>query len=232
VKKRAYMIGYGKQGKIIGEGLQKDQFRITVIESDKTRYKQAKEDGFADVMLMDVTKDENLENLLVEKKDHLICVMDDIHLNVYLTLTLHDLFPSSPIVALSDSIHTTEKLYMAGATRVIDLYRVTANRIHNLLRKPVATKLLDGFILNTHNISFREIEIPKDSFLDGVMVDEADLSKYGIMLIGMIDKELSNHFIFITSGISHKLDSGDILVCIGEQEDLEHFEAVIRRSEA
>ncbi len=231
MKKRAFMLGYGKQGKMICEGLEKDQFLITIIESDRMRYKKAKEDGFADVILMDVTKDENLENLLIEKEDYLICVMDDIHLNVYLTLTLHDLFPDSPIIALSDSIHTTEKLYMAGATKVIDLYRVTANRIHNLLRKPVTTQLLDGFILNTHNISFKEIEIPRDSFLDGMMVEEVDFSKYEIMLIGMIDKELSSHFIFITSGISHKLDSGDILVCIGKQFDLVHFEEMIRRKE-
>jgi voltage-gated potassium channel len=120
---------------------------------------------------------------------------------------------------------------MAGADKVIDLYAVSANRIHNILNKPVATRFLEGFMGNSHEYSFHEIVIPENSFLHGKMLDEVDFSRYGVIFIGMIDTELGNSFIFVTTGIEHKLDSGDIIVCIGHEKDLELFEAAIAKSE-
>jgi voltage-gated potassium channel len=47
----------------------------------------------------------------------------------------------------------------------------------------------------------------------------------------MLDIELSNKFIFITAGIDHKLDSGDTIVCMGYNEDLERFAELITQKE-
>jgi len=120
---------------------------------------------------------------------------------------------------------------MAGADKVIDLYAVSANRIHNILNKPVATRFLEGFVDHTHEYSFREIEIPVGSFLHGRKLEEVDFHRYGIIFVGMIDVELGNSFIFVTTGLEHKLDSGDIIVCIGHDEDLERFAEAIRQNE-
>lgn len=38
--------------------------------------------------------------------------------------------------------------------------------------------------------------------------------------MGIHDKELKKQFIFITEGHNHKLDEGDILVVIGESENI------------
>ncbi|HFU77874.1 MAG TPA: hypothetical protein ENK68_05165 [Epsilonproteobacteria bacterium] len=120
---------------------------------------------------------------------------------------------------------------MAGANKVIDLYEVSAHKIYNILKKPVATRLLERFIGNHDGIIFREILIPEGSFLHEKMADEIDFSSYGILLMGMIDVEKGNAFIFITAGISHKLDSGDTIVCLGEKEKLDAFETLIKKKE-
>ena len=98
---------------------------------------------------MDVTNDRLLEVLNPQNYEKLVCVMEDEHLNVFLTLSLRSLFKESYILSISDSIHTTKKLKMAGANKVIDLYEVSANKIHNILKRPVATKLLEGFVFGT-----------------------------------------------------------------------------------
>jgi len=232
MRKQAFLFGYGVQGKVIANGLKNEHFRFHIIESSQENFQYAKDDGYLDVRLFDVTKDENLEDLDVGEEDYLICVMDDEHLNVFLTLSLHTLYPNAAIVAISDSIHTTQKLKMAGAAKVIDLYHISANRIHNILRKPIAIKLLDNFITQEDGISFKEILIPHNSYLDGKIVENVDFQSYGILLVGMIDVELSNKFIFVTSGIDHKLDSGDTIVCLGEKSNLEKFETHIVRSQA
>jgi len=226
------LFGYGNHGKFIAQGLIDVGLSVTIVESDEGFYTQALKDGYKDVVLADVTKDDVLKTLDPQEYGKLVCVMDDEHLNVFLTLSLHSLFPESYILSISDSIHVTKKLKMAGATKVVDLYEVSANKIHNILKKPAATKLLEGFVLEKDGIGFKEMIIPLDSFLVGATTDDIDFSPYGVLLIGMIDEELGHAFIFITAGINHTLDVGDTIVCVGPKDKLEDFSNEIKMKES
>jgi voltage-gated potassium channel len=181
---------------------------------------------------MDVTKDDELQKISFDDDAQLVFVMDDEHLNVFLTLSLRSLYPNIYILSISDSINVTKKLKMAGANKVIDLYEVSANKIYNLLDRPVATQLLEEFVLNKNGITFKEMVIPQNSFLDGKMVDDIDFAKYGVLLVGMIDEEMGHSFVFITAGIEHKLDSGDTMVCVGYSDKLKEFEKLIYQKES
>ena len=226
------LFGYGKFGRNVARRLKKEGIEsMLLIESDTENYNKAIEDGFDNVKLMDVTDDANLEEIAVTEEDQLVCLMDDDHLNVFLVLSLKALYPNNNVLALSDSIYATSKLKMAGADRVIDLYSVSANRIYNILRKPIATRFLDGFTDGNHGYNFRQIRIPENSFLHEKRLDDIDFRRYGIIFIGMIDVELANSFIFVTTGLEHKLDAGDIIVCIGHCEDLDRFEEIIKEPE-
>jgi len=223
---RVLLFGYGKFGPSIARTLRRYDTDVLVIEEDPERLERAVGEGMR-TLLMDLTDDRRLEELEVRREDHLICVMDDDHLNVFLVLSLRGIYPHNPIFAISDSIYATSKLKMAGANKVIDLYDISANRIHNILNKPIATRFLEGFTDESHEYSFREITIPEGSFLHGKMLGEIDFRKYGVIFIGMIDVELGNSFIFVTTGLDHKLDSGDIIVCIGHEKDLDRFSVAI-----
>jgi voltage-gated potassium channel len=225
------LFGYGNHGKFIAKGLQEDGFNVKVVESNEIFYTEALNDGFDHAVLIDVTKDEALQELNPINYVQLVCVMDDEHLNVFLTLSLRSLFADSYILSISDSIHTTKKLQMAGANKVIDLYEVSANKIHNILNRPIATKLLEEFVIHKNGIGFREMTIPEDSFLLGIMTDDIDFSPFGVLLVGMIDVELGNNFIFITAGVNHKIDAGDTIVCIGEKKKLDDFEILMKEKE-
>jgi len=229
--KNILLFGYGNHGKYIAKGLKDDGFDIQIIESDERYYTQAKEDGFEKILKIDVTKDEALLELNPALYEQLVCVMDDEHLNVFLTLSLRSLFMESHILAISDSMHTTKKLQMAGANKVIDMYEVSANKIHNILNRPIATELIEEFVVHKNGIGFKEFIIPEYSFLHGLLTDDIDLSQYGVLLVGMIDVEIGNHFIFITSGMNHKLDSGDTIVCVGKHNELKRFEKEIKKKE-
>ena len=226
------LFGYGSHGKFIAKGLHEEGFALKIIESNHDYYLQAKDDGFMEVEHMDVTNDKLLEVLTPHKYEQLVCVMEDEHLNVFLTLSLRSLFKESYILAISDSIHTTKKLKMAGADKVVDLYEVSANKIHNILRRPVATKLLESFVSGRDGIGFKEMLIPANSFLEGKTTDEVDFSPYGVLLIGMIDEALGHTFVFITAGINHEFNEGDTIVCIGPDDKLEAFKEEIRKKES
>ena len=228
---RVILFGYGKFGQSVADTLLESDVSVTLVESDDDRYRRALKRSFARTIHLDVTDDEALATLPVGLGDQLVCVMDDDHLNVFLVLSLRALFPGNKILALSDSIHASRKLKRAGADQVIDLYSISANRIHNILSKPIATKFLEGFLDVNHEYSFKEIVIPEGSFLHGRTLEEVDFRRYGVIFIGMIDVELGNSFIFVTTGLKHKLDAGDIIVCIGHDDDLNRFEDFIKESE-
>jgi len=227
-RQNAFMFGYSQKRLFLAQELGCQLMGFTIIVNDKESYNKALKDGYSNVHFLDITDDTALEQLTVKDNDYLICVMDDHYLNVFLTLSLHALFPKAIVVALSDSPHTTQKLKMAGASKIIDLYQVSANRIHNILHKPVATKLVERLLTSDEDFSFKEMLIPKGSSLDGVMVDDFDFTWHGVILVGMIDKRLSNQFIFITSGLENRFDVGDTIVCIGYNADLEKFENYIK----
>jgi len=231
VKHKICIFGYGNHGKFISRGLDIENFDITIVESNTKNYKNAKNDGFENVYLIDVTNDEDIKKLTLTNDTQLVCVMDDEHLNVFLTLSLRSLYQDIYILSISDSINVTKKLKMAGANKVIDLYEVSANKIYNLLDRPVATSLLEEFVLNKNGITFREMVIPQGSFLHGKMVDEIDFASYEVLLVGMIDEEMGHSFVFITAGIEHKLDSGDTMVCIGYADKLKEFEKLISKAD-
>ncbi len=231
LKNKIAIFGYGNHGKFIAKGLLEDGFDVTIVESEKHFFEDAQNDDFKKVFLADVTKDSELKKMDLESFAQLVCVMDDEHLNVFLTLSLRSLFKDSYILSISDSLNVTKKLQMAGANKVIDLYEVSANKIYNILDRPIATKVLEDFVNNKSGITFREMVIPQNSFLDGVMAEDIDFSSHGVLLVGMIDEELGHAFVFVTAGISHKLDSGDTIVCLGEQKELEAFEALIKKKE-
>ncbi len=222
------MFGYSQKHLFLAKELRYELMNFFIIVNEEGAYKKAIEDGYTNVKLLDITDDTALESLPIKENDYLICVMNDHYLNVFLTLSLHELFPKAIVVALSDSPHTTQKLKMAGASKIIDLYQVSANRIYNILHKPVATKLVERLLTTDEDFSFKEMEIPKGSSLDGVMVDDFDFTKHGVILVGMIDKRLSNQFIFITSGLENRFDVNDTIVCIGYNADLKKFEEFIQ----
>ncbi len=225
---RIFIFGYSPRSLFLTKSLQSKKLKITIVVSNRQQYEDARKDGFVDIITIDMRDDTQLASLRATQEDTLVCVMEDNHFNVFLTLSLHFIYPQNRIIALSDSFHVTQKLKMAGASKVIDLYQVSSNRIYNILNKPVATHFIDSLLSFEDELSLREITIPKNSFLDKIMVDDFNFSEHGIILIGMIDKRLSKQFLFITSGLKHRLDRGDVLVCMGYNDNLDKFEEFIK----
>ena len=134
-KKRAFMFGYSKSSSFVAQKLNNESLHLTLVLSTQEACDRAYADGYVDVKQIDLTDDEALQHLDASIDDYLVCVLEDKHLNVFLTLSLHALFPKTEIIALSDSFHTTQKLKMAGARRIIDLYQVSATRL------PISSKI-------------------------------------------------------------------------------------------
>jgi len=140
-----------------------------------------------------------------------------------LALSLKSISNDSTLLSVSTSAENTRKLKFIGVDKVIDIYESSANRIVDIITRPAVTRVMDEIIYVDNGISIEEIEIPPNSFLDGKCLQEVNFREFGLILIGISDKELGEDFIFVSRGINHKFDAGDILVLLGETSSLEAF---------
>lgn len=77
-----------------------------------------------------------------------------------------------------------------------------------------------------NKLSFSEIEIPENSFLEGKSIKDVYKeiqSIYNLLIIGVVDKEISDEVIFVTRGINHILNHKDVLVVVGDIDEIERF---------
>ncbi len=216
------LFGYGKLGHRVYEMLSTYFSKITVVEQTEALTMDAKEHGIVKSFTIDYKHDQELVDLGLDGKI-LFCAMDEMALNIFLVLSLRSIAKNATIISISTSAENTRKLKFIGADKVIDIYEASANRIVDIITRPAVTRVLDEIIFVDNGISMEEIVIPSGSFLDGKYLHEVDFKAFGLILVGIIDKEMGDDFIFVSRGIDHKFDAGDILVLLGETQDLETF---------
>ncbi|MEO1958203.1 MAG: NAD-binding protein [Nautiliaceae bacterium] len=218
---KVVLFGFDDFGERVSEFLSKRD--VLVVVFDEEEEKRAKSKLFDVVRLIDIT-DDDIKKL--DRFDVALCVLRDEDKNLFLSLTLKDLFPKIPIVAKVSNKDNEYKYKLAGVEKTINPYEVTANRIMTILKKPLTLKLVEEIIFNDNVLIFDDIQIPPNSFLDGKYIRDIYKEikqKYNILIIAIVDKEMSENVQFVTKGINHKLDRDDILVIVGERDDILRF---------
>jgi len=218
---RIVLFGFDDFGEDVAKSLGKKN--LTVVVFDEEEEKKARDKLFDVIRLREIDDDELKK---IEDFDIAVAVLRDEDKNLFLSLSLKDLFPNKKLIAKVSEKGNEYKYKLAGVDKIINPYEVAANRIMTILKKPLTLKIIEEIIFEDNELSFAEIEIPKGSFLDGKYIKEIykDISdNYNILIIAIVDKELSDNVQFVTKGINHKIDAGDILVVVGEREDIERF---------
>jgi len=218
---RIAIFGFDDFGERVAKYLGKRDIIIVVL--DEKEEIRAKEKLYEVVKLHNIDDDEISK---IEEFDLAIAVLHDEDKNLFLCLTLRDLYPDKKIIAKVSDKNNEYKYKLAGVDKIINPFDVTANRIMTILKKPLTLKVIEEIIFQDNKLSFSEIKIPKNSFLDGKYIKDIykDISSlYNILIIGIVDKELSSSVQFITKGQNHKIDAGDILIVVGDIDEIERF---------
>ncbi len=228
-KHKILLFGFGRYAEQIAKNLALDAHHVLIASFNKEELKIAAKDGFKDLYIVDIEDDAQLTDLILDHDiTHVFCAFDDEEKNIYLTITFKSLFRTLPVIAICESKETERKLKLAGADKVIDTMVAAANRLYYIVEKPAVAEAIDEILFKDKSIIFEEIKVPRGSFLDGKNIKDIAFSKkYKIIVIGLVDKELGNKFIFITRGINHKIDAGDVLVVVGKKEDIKNFKKLL-----
>jgi len=218
---RTVIFGFDDFGEKVAQALGKKELSIVVFNENEE--KRAQKKLYDVIRLEEITEDELNK---IEEFDRAVALLREEDKNLFLCLSLKDLYPDKPLIAKVSEKGNEYKYKLAGVDKIINPYDVAANRIMTILKKPLTLKLLEEIIFQDNKLSFAEIEIPKSSFLDGRYIKDVyqEISNvYNILIIAIVDKEMGENVQFITKGINHKIDANDILVVVGDIDDIERF---------
>ena len=218
---RTVIFGFDDFGEKVAQALGKKELSIVVFNENEE--KRAQKKLYDVIRLEEITEDELNK---IEEFDRAVALLREEDKNLFLCLSLKDLYPDKPLIAKVSEKGNEYKYKLAGVDKIINPYDVAANRIMTILKKPLTLKLLEEIIFQDNKLSFAEIEIPKGSFLDGRYIKDVyqEISNvYNILIIAIVDKEMGENVQFITKGINHKIDANDILVVVGDIDDIERF---------
>ncbi|MBN1355206.1 potassium channel protein [bacterium] len=225
MKSHFILCGFGRTGRQICEELRKGKVPYVVIERDEKVLIELAEFRINAVQ-GEATDDEVLIRAGVKTADTLITAVDSPADNVFITLTARGLNPDLHIVARAESSDTEKKLYRAGANKVVLPHAIGGRQMAMAAMRPGIVKFLDLDLLrDEYGVELEEIEIPPDSPLTGITLQQAALSqKFGLVAIGIIKQ--SGSMIFNPGSQTH-LESGDKLILFGSLDQLKHLENLI-----
>lgn len=213
----------------IAETLRTKNYHVIIIEDNENSIQEANKLGF-EIKKLSLMEDEGIIEAGLDKDDikAFFCLGNNKNTNLFITLSVRNLNKHIKIISLSSSKEDNKTLLLAGANKTINPSEIGAMRIFRSLQKPIIQDILDNILFSASNIEIAEFTIQKNSIFDGIYLKDLKLvNKNNIIILGIQDKEVSDKFIFFSTGINHKIDAGDTLVMLGYDHDLKEFKKIV-----
>jgi voltage-gated potassium channel len=225
-KRRIAIFGHEKIAVDIADYLDTGDNEIIVVDSNEEHLSRARKRGYATAMV-DYSRDSDLKDIGIGRDiDIVFCLLPDDAENVFLVISARALDPDVRIVSVADSPESIPKFLAAGADKVVDPYELSGRKIWEILKKPIVSQVIDSTLFGDLDLLVGQVTITKGSFLENCHVEGLSLrDRYNLVLLGMVDRDMGDDFIFRTRGLNHRLGAGDILVVIGPRGEIERLRA-------
>jgi voltage-gated potassium channel len=185
---------------------------------------QIEKDGFLFVQ-GDSTEDSTLTNAGIEKAKGLVSALANEADNVFIVLSVRQLNPNLFITARADSDAAEKKILRAGANKVVSPYKIGGIRMALTTLRPNVVDFMKVVTFDKETgLVIEEIEIKPNSPLTQATLKDSPIRKeLGIMVAGI--KKMGKD-VFLNPSPETKIETGDILIVIGEKEELEKLETM------
>jgi len=225
--KQFVVIGLGRFGSSIAQALSEKGFEVLAIDENEERVK-GMEGIVSQAVVMDATDEKGLKELGIADFDTAIVSMGEtVEDSIMITLSLKELGLKKVIVKAKSELHS-KILRKVGADRIIFPEREMAERLAESIASP---KIFD-FIELSKTYGIVEMVVPK-KLVNKTLIDLKLREKYKVSVIAIKRKlpytlpDGSTDFkeeIIVGPGGGDEVISGDVLIMLGKNEDLEKIE--------
>ncbi|HEX5328825.1 NAD-binding protein [Sulfuricurvum sp.] len=217
----AIVFGFNEYAKQIAVQIASEYSSFAVFVMNESELNAAKAAGF-EAALFDLGEDWRvIEDKFDPNSLIVFCALDKDAENVFLTISLRSIFEELPIIALAGDHESAAKMKSAGANKVMATQQITANIITEMLEKPTVTEVLHDILYEQSFLKIAQITVPQNCFLVGKHLHEIDWGEeFDILVLAIVDHQLSATFSFTSKGHHHHIDPDDVLVVVGYDDSI------------
>ncbi len=219
MKDHYIICGFGRVGEQIARDVEEAGKRFVVIDENPEALQRIQR-GSRLYVVGNATSDDTLKKAGIERAKGLVAASDSDPDNVLTTLSARMLNPAIFIVARASRTDVFEKLYKAGANRVLSPYHSTGQKMAAMLIRPLIHEYLDSMAYGTDlEIRLEELELPEEAQIVGKTIHESAIRKRTGTTILAIKK--GDGRILTNPEVNTILDPSDRLILVGTPEQLE-----------
>lgn len=217
------VCGFGRVGREAADTLIADGHGVVIIDTTAERVSMAVDHGLL-VVEGDASREEVLRKAQIDQAKGLVaCTADDAE-NILIALTAKGMHPDLFVVVRVKEEESGHKARRAGADRVIAPAAIGGRRIAALISRPAVVDFLD---VVTHaadvDLVLEEICLNASSTLTGSRLRDARLrARYGANVLAV---RPNGDSMTTRPDPDAVMAAGDVLVVIGNREDLDRLQA-------
>ena len=224
------ICGYGRVGRRVAAEFAANGVPFVVLDFSEDAIEAAEEAGVLFIEGNGV-EDEDLEQAGLERARGLVASSDSDADNLYITLSARAARPELSIVARASDEDAQRKLKLAGADRVVMPYATAGRVMANLVLKPQVTAFIDVVTAAAGgDLRFEEIEVTDACGQAGKTIKDVDIRKETGALIVALRKR--DGTFDTTPTPEAQLETGDVLIAAGTDEELRLLENLFAPREA
>jgi len=223
------ICGSGRMGRVVSRELGEEKVPFVIIERDPETAEALSERGHL-VIVGDATEDEVLEQAGVRRAKALVAVVSRDVDNLYITLSAREMCreqnPRLYILARASDARDQRKLMHAGANRVISADEIGAMRIVQALLRPTVYDFMEVVTSSSHlDLMFEEMLVGEGARAAGQALRDTDIrAQFDVIIIAV--KKAGGEMVFNPGGDT-RLDAGDVVITMGNKEQLGRLRAAL-----
>jgi len=217
LKDHFIICAYGRVGRTVAREFESEGVAFVVIDADEELEEDMVNDGVV-YLIGDPTSEPLLQAAGIERARGLVCAMDSDAANVYVTLSARSQNHDMIIVARAAQSSTDERLYTAGADRVISPYVETGRHMALQALRPGVVDYLEVGSAAQAKLRVEELAIDSDSELAGRALGDV------IGRTTALAVRRANGDVVTNPAPDLRLAQGDLLVLLGEKDALRPVE--------
>jgi voltage-gated potassium channel len=211
------VCAYGRVGRTTAREFEADGAPFVVIDGLEDLEEQMLQDG-VNYIVGDPSSEVVLRSAGIERARGLVCAMDSDAVNVFITLVARSINENIFIVARASEATAADRLYKAGADRVVSPYVTSGRHMALLSQRPRVVDYLEVATLDAPGLRLDEIQVESGSTL----IDRT-LNELAPDIVALAIRR-SNGEVLPNPDPELRVEAGDLLIFLGEEEALRSVE--------
>ena len=229
------ICGFGRVGRMLAVELHAAGRPFVVVETNEEMHESIQKNGTL-VIQGDATSEEVLQAAGIERAGKIAVVLPDDAANVFITLSARNLNDDLFIIARGVAPSTERKLIQAGANQVVLPEHIEAQRMANLILRPVASSLFGKAPQLAHitddlaefGLHIEEFSVPNDSNIVGLTLADLEMKGSSAFLIVAVVRESGD--VIHKPALETSINRGDTLVTLCHEGGTPEFTRIFNVS--